>query len=151
MCSQIACALQHLACSLTVATIHLTQLFKCSSKHFTVSTCKLDTLAYCQGSNSGQLVPAILLSISVASNNCLFCHGRIKGMAHHNMSQQMLSNGHTEQSHQNLFSCCNHVLQVALRGAQYHGGPFDDFHQLYVPPQPQCELADASVPLNLLV
>lgn len=43
------------------------------------------------------------------------------------------------------------VLQAALRGAQYHGGPFDDSHQLYVPPQSDAGLADASVPLSLLV
>ncbi len=42
-------------------------------------------------------------------------------------------------------------LQAALRGAQFHGGPFDENHGAYFPPRPESFLDEAASPFNSVV
>lgn len=43
------------------------------------------------------------------------------------------------------------MVQAALRGAQFRGGPFDENHGAYFPPEPVTFLAEAASPFNSLV
>lgn len=43
------------------------------------------------------------------------------------------------------------LLQAALRGAQFHGGPFDENHGAYFPPVHETFLDEASSPFNFVV
>ncbi|KAL0037858.1 hypothetical protein WJX79_002263 [Trebouxia sp. C0005] len=43
------------------------------------------------------------------------------------------------------------TLEAALRGAQFHGGPFDENHAAYFPPRPESFPDEASSPFNSVV
>ncbi|KAL0046812.1 hypothetical protein WJX82_010501 [Trebouxia sp. C0006] len=43
------------------------------------------------------------------------------------------------------------TLEAALRGAQFHGGPFDENHGAYFPPRPESFLDETASPLNSVV
>lgn len=43
------------------------------------------------------------------------------------------------------------LVQAALRGAQFHGGPFDENHGAYFPPVHETFLDEASSPFNFVV